>query len=296
MRFISFKSKLGTGLALASPSGEMRGLLVTDQNYPGDLASLLAGGDDHLKAAAQRLKQGAVLDPAAISYLPPIARPGKIICIGLNYVDHSLESGFTPPTYPTVFARFASSLIGHQDIIRRPLSSVQLDYEGEMVVVIGKGGKHISRATALEHVAGYSVFNEASVRDFQTKSPQWTIGKNFDATGAFGPAFVTADEVPAGGKGLRIQTRLNGQIVQNATTDDMIFDVATLISILSEAITLWPGDIIVSGTPAGVGMARKPQLFMKHGDVCEVEVEGIGLLRNDIADEVLPADTIPAVA
>jgi 2-keto-4-pentenoate hydratase/2-oxohepta-3-ene-1,7-dioic acid hydratase in catechol pathway len=123
------------------------------------------------------------------------------------------------------------------------------------------------------------------VRDFQTKSPQWTVGKNFDATGPFGPVFVTADELPAGGKGLKIQTRLNGQIVQNATTDDMIFDVATLIAILSEAITLSPGDIIVSGTPSGVGMARKPQLFMKHGDVCEVELEGVGILRNPVEDD-----------
>lgn len=296
MRFLSFKTGAGTGLAVQSGSGEIRGLLSTDAAFPGDLGHLLHGGPEALKAGAARLAQGAVLNPDAITYLPPIARPGKIICIGLNYVDHSLESGFTPPTYPTVFARFASSLIGHKAIIRRPLASVQLDYEGEMVVVIGKGGKHISRARALDHVAGYSVFNEASVRDFQTKSPQWTIGKNFDATGAFGPTFVTADEVPAGGKGLTIQTRLNGQTVQKATTDDMIFDVTSLIAILSEAITLWPGDIIVSGTPAGVGMARKPQLFMKHGDVCEVEVEGIGLLRNDIADELSPAETVPAVA
>jgi 2-keto-4-pentenoate hydratase/2-oxohepta-3-ene-1,7-dioic acid hydratase in catechol pathway len=141
-------------------------------------------------------------------------------------------------------------------------------------------------------VIGYSIFNDASIRDFQTKSPQWTVGKNFDATGAFGPVLVTADEVPAGGKGLRIQTRLNGNTVQNATTADMIFDIASLISILSEAITLEPGDIIVSGTPSGVGMAHKPPLFMKHGDVCEVELEGIGSLRNPIEDEAPAAATV----
>jgi acylpyruvate hydrolase len=164
--------------------------------------------------------------------------------------------------------------------------STQLDYEGEMVAVIGKGGRHISEARALDHVAGYSIFNDASIRDFQTKAPQWTVGKNFDGTGAFGPIFVTADELPPGGKGLRIQTRLNGQIVQNASTDDMIFDVVSLISIISEAITLEPGDILVTGTPSGVGFARKPPLFMKHGDICEVELEGIGILSNVVADDV----------
>jgi 2-keto-4-pentenoate hydratase/2-oxohepta-3-ene-1,7-dioic acid hydratase in catechol pathway len=138
-------------------------------------------------------------------------------------------------------------------------------------------------------VIGYSIFNDASIRDFHTKSPQWTVGKNFDSTGAFGPVFVTADELPTGGRGLKIQTRLNGQVVQSATTADMIFDVASLIAILSEAITLNPGDIIVSGTPSGVGMARKPQLFMKHGDTVEVEIEGIGILRNPIEDEVAAA-------
>jgi 2-keto-4-pentenoate hydratase/2-oxohepta-3-ene-1,7-dioic acid hydratase in catechol pathway len=138
-------------------------------------------------------------------------------------------------------------------------------------------------------VAGYSIFNDASIRDFQTKSPQWTVGKNFDSTGAFGPIFVTADELPAGGKGLKIETRLNQQVVQSATTADMIFDVASLIAILSEAISLEPGDIIVSGTPSGVGMARKPPLFMKHGDVVEVEIDGIGILRNPVEDEVAAA-------
>jgi 2-keto-4-pentenoate hydratase/2-oxohepta-3-ene-1,7-dioic acid hydratase in catechol pathway len=154
-----------------------------------------------------------------------------------------------------------------------------------MVAVIGAGGRHIAEGDALGHVSGYSIFNDASIRDYQLKAPQWTMGKNFDGTGAFGPYLVTADELPAGGKGLRIQTRLNGTVVQDATTSDMVFSIAKLISILSEAITLSPGDVIVSGTPAGVGMARKPQLFMKDGDVCEVEIERIGLLRNPVKDE-----------
>ena len=289
MRFAAFQSGQGHGLAVQLPTGELRGLLFGDARYPGELGTLIAAGSDALETAANVLKLAPAIDPGRMTFRPPLSSPGKIVCVGLNYVDHSLESGFTPPTYPTIFARFASSLIGHGAAILRPAASVQLDYEGEMVAVIGKGGRHIPKSRALEHVAGYSIFNDASIRDFQTKSPQWTVGKNFDATGAFGPVFVTADEVPAGGKGLRIRTRLNQQVVQDASTDDMIFDIASLIAILSEAITLSPGDVIVSGTPAGVGMARKPQLFMKHGDVCEVEIEGIGVLRNPVEDEAAAA-------
>ena len=289
MRFAAYQSDKGPGLAVALADGKFRGLAESDAGFPGTLPQLVAGGADALRAAGRQFAQAAEIDLGALAWLPPLPRPGKIICVGLNYVDHSLESGFTPPAYPTIFARFASSLIGHGAAIRRPLASTQLDYEGEMVAVIGKAGRHIARERALDHVIGYSIFNDASIRDFQTKSPQWTVGKNFDGTGAFGPVFVTADELPAGGKGLRIQTRLNGQTVQNATTDDMIFDVASLISILSEAITLSAGDIIVTGTPSGVGMARKPQLFMQDGDICEIELEGVGTLRNYIADEVMAA-------
>jgi 2-keto-4-pentenoate hydratase/2-oxohepta-3-ene-1,7-dioic acid hydratase in catechol pathway len=291
VRFSTYRSELGRGLALHLPDGTMRGLLETETGFPGRLEALIAGGQATLADAAGRLSRAPAIDPESVQWLPPLPAPGKIICVGLNYVDHSLESGFTPPAYPTIFARFTSSLVGHGAPILRPAVSTQLDYEGEMVAVIGKRGRHIARSRALDHVIGYSIFNDASIRDFQKKSPQWTVGKNFDATGAFGPVLVTADEVPAGGKGLRIQTRLNGNTVQNATTDDMIFDVASLIAILSEAITLEPGDILVSGTPSGVGMARKPPLFMKHGDVCEVELEGIGSLRNPIEDEAPAAAT-----
>ena len=289
MRFAAYRSDREEGLAVQRPNGAYHGLAATDTGHPGSLFALIAAGADALRAAAARLAEGPEIDPAAVQFLPPLQAPGKIVCVGLNYVDHSLESGFTPPGYPTIFARFSSSLIGHGAAIQRPAASVQLDYEGEMVAVIGKGGRHISKARALDHVAGYSIFNDASIRDFQTKSPQWTVGKNFDGTGAFGPVFVTADELPAGGKGLKIQTRLNRQVVQDANTTDMIFDIASLIAILSEAITLNAGDIIVSGTPSGVGMARKPQLFMKHGDVCEVEIEGIGVLRNPVEDEAAVA-------
>jgi 2-keto-4-pentenoate hydratase/2-oxohepta-3-ene-1,7-dioic acid hydratase in catechol pathway len=160
-----------------------------------------------------------------------------------------------------------------------------LDFEGEIAVILGKSGRHISKDDALSHVAGYSLFNDGSVREYQFKTPQWTVGKNFDGTGAFGPDLVTADELPPGVKGLRLETRLNGEVVQSASTDDMVFDVASLISIISEAITLEAGDVIVSGTPAGIGWARNPKLLMKAGDVCEVSVEKIGTLRNAVADE-----------
>ena len=289
MRFAAYRSGDSEGFAVRLPDAGFHGLSAKDAKYPGNLATLIAAGPQALKDAAAVLAGSAAIDPRMAKFLPPLPAPGKIVCVGLNYVDHSLESGFTPPAYPTIFARFTSSLIGHEAPILRPVASIQLDYEGEMVAVIGKGGRHIPKGQALDHVAGYSIFNDASIRDFQTKSPQWTVGKNFDCTGAFGPLFVTADELPAGGKGLKIQTRLNGQIVQDATTADMIFDVATLIAILSEAITLNPGDIIVSGTPSGVGMARKPPLFMTHGDVVEVEIEGIGVLRNPVEDETAAA-------
>ena|ERR1700722_2620429 len=285
MRFASFSIGEQEGLAAAGPNGQFHGLRSGDAGYPGSLDGLIRKGRAALDGAAAVVQKGSVIDLDQVRLLPPVSAPGKIICVGLNYVDHSIESGFVVPTYPTIFARFTSSLMGAGAPIIRPTVSTQLDYEGEMVAVIGKGGRHIEEDVALDHVIGYSIFNDASVRDFQTKSPQWTVGKNFDSTGAFGPYLVTADELPPGGKGLHIQTRLNGVVVQDASTDSMVFTVARLISTLSEAITLSPGDIIVSGTPAGVGMARKPQLFMKHGDVCEVEIEGIGILRNKVEDE-----------
>jgi len=285
MRFAAFKTGEQKGLAVAGPNGEFHGMLNEEAGYPGSLDAVIQGGRAALDAAAAKLRKGPVIDLDQVTWLPPLSAPGKIICVGLNYVDHSIESGFTVPDYPTIFARFSSSLTASGAPIVRPLVSTQLDYEGEMVAIIGTRGRHIAEKDALNHVIGYSIFNDASIRDFQKKSPQWTVGKNFDNTGAFGPYLVTGDELPPGGKGLHIQTRLNGAVVQNASTNDMVFGISRLISILSEAITLWPGDIIVSGTPAGVGMARNPPLFMKHGDLCEVEIEGIGILSNPVEDE-----------
>jgi 2-keto-4-pentenoate hydratase/2-oxohepta-3-ene-1,7-dioic acid hydratase in catechol pathway len=288
MRFAAFRKDGVEGVAASAADGEpFRGYVATDGGYPGSLSSLVAGGMERLRAAGRALLAGPEVDLGAVELLPPLPAPPKIVCIGLNYADHSAESGFKVPDYPTVFGRFASSLIGHGAPIVRPRLSEQLDYEGEFVAVIGAGGRDIPKARALDHVAAYSLFNDASIRDYQFKAPQWTVGKNFDATGAFGPWLVTADALPPGCRGLRLRTRLNGEIVQSASTDDLVFDVATLVSVLSEAFTFEPGDVIVTGTPSGVGLARKPPLWMKPGDVCEVELEGIGTLRNPVVDEAV---------
>jgi acylpyruvate hydrolase len=245
--------------------------------------------DQALRGTAEgAIAMADTIDAATLKFLPPMATIGKIICVGLNYADHAAESPYEKPKFPVYFLRTEEGVIGHGTPIVRPQISEHLDFEGEMVAVIGKVGRRISIDHALDHVVAYSVFNDGSIRDWQFKGPQWTLGKNFDNTGPFGPFLVSADEVPAGGLGLRITTRLNGQVVQDANTNDLIFQIPELIARLSEAMTLRPSDVLVTGTPAGVGFARKPPLFMKDGDVCEVEVEGIGLLTNPIVDERLP--------
>jgi 2-keto-4-pentenoate hydratase/2-oxohepta-3-ene-1,7-dioic acid hydratase in catechol pathway len=279
MRLVSFEH-CGKSL-LGVREGENIRVLAGDT-----LEKLLERGVD-LIAYARDNPGGKLLSTTEVKYLPPLQRPPKIICVGLNFADHTSESKYEQPDYPTLFFRVHTSLIAHEQPMVRPAvaDSDGLDFEGEIAVVLGKGGRHITKEDALSHVAGYSVFNDGSVREYQFKTPQWTVGKNFDGTGAFGPDLVTADELPPGVKGLLLETRLNGEVVQSANTDEMVFDVASLISIISEAITLEAGDVIVSGTPSGIGWARKPRLLMKAGDVCEVTVEKIGTLRNVIADE-----------
>ncbi|WP_333474503.1 fumarylacetoacetate hydrolase family protein [Mesorhizobium qingshengii] len=286
MRFVRFAEKGEEGLAIEE-HGVLHGLLATDRNFPGTLDSLVSDSEA-IADAAVKLRAGKRIT-AAIDYLAPFTASKKIICVGLNYRDHSAESGYAQPPYPTVFGRFTSSLIGHKTAMVRPQLSNTLDYEGELVAVIGKGGSKIAEQDALDHVAGYSIFNDGSIREFQHITPQWTIGKNFDSTGAFGPAFVTADELPAGCLGLTLETRLNGQVVQHAKIDDMVFSVAELVALMSRTMTLEPGDMIVTGTPSGVGAARKPQLFMKPGDICEVEIEKLGVLVNTVVDETADA-------
>lgn len=286
MKFLAFQNQSQqTGLAIETATG-FKGLLDNHADYPGNLQQLIERGADTLYAAAQTLAGGDVIDESTVHHLPPLTTPEKIICVGLNYRDHAAETGFEPPAFPTLFARYNSTLIGHQANIIKPTLSDQLDFEGELVAVIGTGGKDITEANALQHVAGYSIFNDASIRDYQFKSPQWTAGKNFDATGAFGPYFVTADALPPGCAGINLTTHLNGQVVQSGNTHDLIFPVAQIIAICSSFMTLKAGDVIVTGTPAGVGIGRKPPLFMKDGDVCTVTVEGIGTLSNAVRAQV----------
>ena len=220
-----------------------------------------------------------------ISFKVPIERPGKIVCMGLNYADHAKEGGNARPEYPSFFMRGPSSMTAHLSPLIRPKVSDKLDYEAELAFIVGKKARHLTLENALDCVAGYSIFNDGSIRDYQRKTTQWTIGKNFDQTGAFGPWLVTPDELPLGCDGLNIQSRLNGQVMQNANTKDFLWGVAETIVLISECMTLESGDVVITGTPAGVGYARTPPVFMKPGDICEIEIESIGVLRNTIADE-----------
>jgi 2-keto-4-pentenoate hydratase/2-oxohepta-3-ene-1,7-dioic acid hydratase in catechol pathway len=220
-----------------------------------------------------------------ISFKVPIERPGKVVCMGLNYADHAKEGGNARPEYPSFFMRGPSSLTAHLSPIVRPKVSDKLDYEAELAFIVGKKARHCTLENALDCVAGYSIFNDGSIRDYQRKTTQWTIGKNFDQTGGFGPWLVTPDELPLGCDGLKIQSRLNGQVMQNANTKDFLWGVAETIVLISECMTLEPGDVVITGTPAGVGYARTPPVFMKPGDVCEIEIESIGVLSNTIMDE-----------
>ena len=239
-----------------------------------------------LHALAGKGQQHALSD---ITPCLPFATPGKIVCLGLNYAEHAREGGFDVPDYPALFLRLPTSIVASGAPMILPAASETYDYEAELMVVIGKGGRHISEADALDHVFGYTTFNDGSIREYQGKTHQWTAGKNFDQTGAVGPIVVTRDEVPAGARDLRIQTRLNGTIVQDSNTSDMIFPVESTIALLSEIMTLHAGDLIAFGTPPGVGLARTPPLWMRAGDTVEVEIEKIGTCRNVIAAEVVGA-------
>jgi acylpyruvate hydrolase len=268
-------------IGLAAKNGD-----VVTIAYGTDIADLdahIAAGT--LAAAAANALAGEAVAETDLTFLPLATRPSKIICLGLNYRDHAEESGLGIPEFPVLFARFPSSLIGHNAPIILPKVSEQLDWEAELVVILSKGGKNIAEADALNHVAGYSVFNDASIRDYQMKTPQWTAGKNFDDTGAIGPWLVTPDELPAGAAGLKIECRLDGVVMQSSNTSNLIFDVAKTIHLLSTFMTLDAGDLLVMGTPGGVGIARNPQVWMKAGQICEVEIEGVGLLVNPIVAE-----------
>lgn len=286
MKFTTFLQASGARLGLVDGE-QVIDLHAAQPQVPADLRQALLAGVD-LKAATSAALAGNAprLPLASLQFAPLVPEPGKVVCLGLNYFDHAKEGGRDKPDYPWFFFRGASSLIGHGQAGWVPKVSGKFDYEAEMAVVIGqKVPRQTRRADALKYVFGYSCFNDMSVRDYQKRTPQWTIGKNFDATGGFGPVLVTADELPPGATGLKIEGRLNGQVMQSANTDDMIFSVAETIELLSDALTLAPGDVIVMGTPAGVGQARTPQVWMKAGDRFEVEIEGIGTLVNPIENE-----------
>jgi 2-keto-4-pentenoate hydratase/2-oxohepta-3-ene-1,7-dioic acid hydratase in catechol pathway len=281
MKFGSFKVNGAESWGLID--GEQAvdlGALLRDR-FP-DLKSAIAAGT--LTELASLAGKAARYPVAGIIWLPVIPNPDKILCIGLNYENHRLETGRSEVENPTVFGRFANSQTGHLANIIRPRVSKDLDFEGELAVIIGKPGRYIARKDAWNHIAGYACYNEGSVRDFQRHTHQFTPGKNFPQTGAFGPWMVTPDE--AGDLApLRLQTRLNGQVVQEATIGQMIFDIPRQIEYCSSFTRLEPGDVIVTGTPGGVGSRRTPPLWMKPGDIVEVEIDRIGLLRNGVADE-----------
>jgi 2-keto-4-pentenoate hydratase/2-oxohepta-3-ene-1,7-dioic acid hydratase in catechol pathway len=231
----------------------------------------------------------------AVTFEPVIPNPDKIICVGLNYHDHVVETGRTVTENPVLFARYAGSQIGHGQALVKPLESDDFDYEGELAVIIGTAGRRIAEKDALDHVAGYACYNDGSVRDWQRHTSQFMPGKTFAGTGAFGPWMVTADEIPDP-TALKLITRLNGQVVQETTLDLMITSVERLVAYCSTILPLEPGDVIVSGTPGGVGAKRTPPLWMRAGDVCEVEITGIGTLSNPVADEAALAGNAPAAA
>jgi 2-keto-4-pentenoate hydratase/2-oxohepta-3-ene-1,7-dioic acid hydratase in catechol pathway len=289
MRFLSFKTDHHTGVGwIKDASSEtLVDLSLLGLDLPADLKTLIAteGAMAAAHAAALKAPATAIRTLSSVQLLPLIPNPGKIVCMGLNYADHAKEGGNARPEYPSFFMRGATSMVGHQSPIVRPKASTQLDYEAELAVVIGQRARHLTADNALTCIAGYACFNDASIRNYQRKSAQWTIGKNFDGTGPFGPWLVTPDELPAGAEGLRIQSRLNGKVMQDANTRDFLWNVVESLRIITECMTLEPGDVVITGTPAGVGYARTPPVWMAPGDVCEIEIEGIGTLSNPIVDE-----------
>jgi 2-keto-4-pentenoate hydratase/2-oxohepta-3-ene-1,7-dioic acid hydratase in catechol pathway len=290
MKIVGFEANGGARLGVVDGDNVID-LQAADASVPVDLGEVLRRSNGDLKALsdlARKAPASARRPLAGLKYALPVARPGKIICLGLNYLDHVKEGPQKDniPKFQSIFFRMLTSMVPHLQPIMRPRVSIQLDYEAEMVVIIGKRVKHLTLANAYDCIAGYSCANEGSVREYQRHTTQWGMGKNFDRTGGFGPWMVTADEVPQGGKGLKIMSRLNGNTMQSANTNSLMFPVAESLVYLTEGMTLEPGDIILTGTPSGVGHARKPEpVWMKAGDTCEIEIEGIGVLRNPIEDE-----------
>ena len=281
MRLASFRTAQGASYGAVTKQGIVDLGRRLGNRYS-DLRTLLErnGLEEARKAA------GAAADykESEVSWLPLIPNPGKIVCVGLNYEEHRQETGRDKTEQPALFLRLAESQVGHKQPILRPRESKNLDYEAEIALVIGRAGRRISQKDSWNHIAGYSCYNDGSVRDWQRHTIQWTAGKNFASTGGFGPWMVTADEIPAGTL-LTLSCRLNGERMQHATTEQMIFKIPKLIEYISSFTTLAPGDVIVTGTPGGVGARRNPPVWMKPGDKVEIEIDKVGVLVNSIADD-----------
>lgn len=286
MRLVSYLTDSGPRAA-GVREGAYVDLNRADPSLPADMKSLFALGAEGLRRSAAAVAKGQPINSASVKLLAPVPDPEKIICIGLNYADHAAESGSEIPSQPVVFSKFLTAVRAHGDPIVLPKLSTKVDYEAELVVVIGKGGRHIPREQARDHVFGYTCGHDVSARDWQKGAPggQWLLGKSFDSFAPFGPELVTADEVPDPGV-LEIALRLNGQTMQHSNTRQLIFPVDHLVSFVSGIFTLKPGDVIFTGTPPGVGAARKPPVWLKAGDVVEIEIEKIGVLRNPVVAEM----------
>lgn len=285
MRLVSFRHGSRGSYGSMNDDGSVADVGAVLGGRHADLRSVLAAGAlEELAAASLR---APVLEFDSVDLLPPIPEPPRIFCIGINYTAHREETGRVAVAHPTVFVRFASSLVGSGSPLERPRVSEAFDYEGELAVVIGRAGRHIGAGDALAHVAGYSCFNDGSVRDWQRHTSQFTPGKNFDRSGSFGPWIVTEDEIPDP-SALALTTRLSGEVMQHSSVDRLIFDIPALIGYLSTFTELQPGDVIATGTPGGVGMAREPQRWMQVDEVVEVEITNIGVLRNVVSQEVGP--------
>jgi acylpyruvate hydrolase len=286
MKLLSYQNSSGPRFGILV-NGEIIDAAEADSRVPASLDAFIAKGgrSDDLRSLVASAPARVRHPAGTITHALPVVRPGKIFCLGLNYLEHVHEGPYQVPDYPTIFMRGATSLLAHGQPIVRPVISDKLDFEAELAVIIGKRVRHATKDNALDAVFGYSCFNDATLRDYQKRTLQWTVGKNFDSTGGFGPIIVTPDELPSGAAGLSIQSRLNGQVMQSDNTKNMMFPVAETIATITAAITLEPGDVIMMGTPSGVGYARKPPVFMKAGDTIDIEIEGIGTLSNPVIDE-----------
>ncbi len=282
MKFASFHIRGVPAYGLVTEDGARPVPAVFAARFP-DLRAALAAGV--LPAAAEAARRNPRRpDPQDVTLAPVIPNPGKILCVGVNFLEHMQEMGREVPEYPVIFTRFADTLVGGGCAIVRTRISGQYDYEGELACVIGRRARYVPKAEALGCVAGYACFMDGSVRDYQNHTSQFTTGKNFPASGAFGPCLVTSEEIPDPAA-LHLQTRLNGAIMQSAPISDMCFGVADLIAYLSTCMQLEPGDVITTGTPSGVGFARRPPVWLKAGDTLEVEISQLGVLRNTVVDE-----------